>query len=159
MGERGEIAGRANGALAWYYWHNAPRQHALDKLTHVPTNSGSASAQRQELQRHDETHFRFIERITDTAAMAEDQIALKGLRVARGYADARKLSETGVDPVNAYISDNDGADAIAALFDDVPGVFGQFGTTTIAPKRFEQPQIRVAGCKEMVQNAPPKNRR
>jgi hypothetical protein len=56
VGERGEVAGGADRAFFRDDRNDPFSEHAFDEFDQLAADAGSATAERQEFQRHDEAH-------------------------------------------------------------------------------------------------------
>ena len=117
VGERCEVAGRADRSLLRNERNDPARQHVLDELDDVHPHAGRAAAQRQQLQRHHQADDLLREWRADAAAMRQDQVALQGLDVVRRNADACKFAEPGVDAIDRFVAARDAADPGRRLLD------------------------------------------
>lgn len=82
-------------------------QHVFDEGDDFKPYAGCAATERNQLQRHDETHDVFRKRLADAAAMREDQIALQGGDIACRDADRGEFSEARIDAVNRLVACRD----------------------------------------------------
>ncbi len=83
MGEGGEVARGADGALRGDDGRDARGQHLFQQGHDLPPHAGGAAAEGEELQRHHQAGDRAGHRIAHAAAMRQDQVALQGGGVLR----------------------------------------------------------------------------
>ncbi len=117
MGKRCKIAGGADRALFRDDRNDAARHHRFDQPHNVEPDAGGTTAERNELQRHDETHDIFRQRLADAAAMGKDEIALECGDIGAVDLDRGKFAEAGIDAVNRRIAGSDLGNAFRRLED------------------------------------------
>jgi hypothetical protein len=117
MGERGKVARCADRALFRDQRHHALFQHAFDQAHQLKPHTGSATAQRNELEGHDQAHDIFRHGSADAAAMRQDEVALQGGGVGGVDLDRGQLAEAGVDAIDRLVAGGDGGDAGRCLLD------------------------------------------
>ena len=117
MGERREIAGGADGALFRDDRDDALFEHRLDQPHQFEPHAGSAAAERDQLQRHDQADDVLRQRLADAAAMREDEVALQGRDIGGVDLDGGQFAEAGIDAVDRRIAGGDLGDAGSGLGD------------------------------------------
>ena len=108
MGQRRQITGRADGALAGDHRNEVSGQ-ALGKVPdHVPADPGGALGETCHLQCQGEPRDGPRQRLADPGAMRQHDVALQGREVGAGNADGSEFPETRVDAVNRIALGHDG---------------------------------------------------
>lgn len=116
MGQRREIAGSADRTLFGNDGNDTFLKHGFDQPHQFQPHAGSAAAERNQLQRHDQPHDIFRKRCADPAAMRQDEIALQRRHIGRVDLDGGKFAETGIDAVDRRIAGSNLRDAGCCLF-------------------------------------------
>lgn len=111
MRQRRQIAGSAHGTFLGNDRNDALDQHRFDKADQFRAHARSAAAERDQLQGHDQADNVFRQRVADTAAMRQDQIALERPHIGGVDADRSKLAEPGVDAIDRRAAGCDFGDA------------------------------------------------
>ncbi len=117
VGEGREITGSADGALFRNDRDHAFFQHGFDQADEFRAHTGSAAAERDQLQRHDHAHDIFRQRVTDAAAMGQDEIALQRSDIRRIDPDRGKFAEPGIDAIDRRIPGGDFGNSFRCRFD------------------------------------------
>ena len=96
--------------------HCASRQSSISFST-SKRDARRAAAERQQLQHHHQPGGGAVQRLTDAAAMGQDQIALQCCRVFRCDLDAGQFAEAGIDAIDSFAAARRLATRSAARFD------------------------------------------
>ena len=104
MGERRQIARRADRALRRHRRRHAGRQHPFQGFDDGPLHAGSAAAEAEQLQGHRQANDPFRQVRPDAGIVGEDQIALQLRGLFRRNAGAGQFAEAGVDAVNGFVA-------------------------------------------------------
>ena len=73
------------------------------RVDHLATNPGEATAQAVDLEHHDQSHQRIADRLTDAGSMGEHQGALEIFQVFAGDAGRGQQAKTGVDAIGGAV--------------------------------------------------------
>ena len=104
MGERRQIARRADRALRRHRRRHAGRQHPFQGFDDGPLHAGSAAAEAEQLQGHRQADDAFRQIGPDSGIVGEDQIALQLCGLFRRDAGAGQFAEAGVDAVDRRVA-------------------------------------------------------
>ena len=107
MGERRQVPGGADRALARDDRSEASGQQRLQQLHGGELHAGGALRQAAELQRHHEAHDGNRHRRANAGSVAQHDVALEGFQVGLFDADAGQLPEAGVDAVDGLVPGED----------------------------------------------------
>ena len=110
MGERGEIARRADRALRRHDRRDAARKHRFEERERRRPHARRALRQRAELQRHHEPRRGDGRRLADAGCVRQHDVALELDEIRVGDADAGELAEAGVHPIDRLAAGDDALD-------------------------------------------------
>ncbi|MEY9166480.1 hypothetical protein ABIE78_004599 [Sinorhizobium fredii] len=117
MGERCEVAGSTDRTLFRDQRDDALFEHSFDQPNKLEAHAGGAASKRDQLQGEDQAHDVFRQRLTDAAAMREDEIALQGRHVGTVDLDGGEFAEAGIDAVDGGAARDDLGNAPSGVLD------------------------------------------
>ena len=90
MGERGEVARRADAALRRDHRHGVAIEQGLERVDHDAADARMAAAEPEQLQHDHQPDDMARQRVAEPAAVRQDQVALQfGQPCRRGCASGR----------------------------------------------------------------------
>ncbi len=123
MGERGEIAARADGALLRNHRQQIRVQKGQKRLDHPGAHARVAAGKHMGPQEDQGAGRALGKGRADPGAVAPDQVELQSFELVRRNADVLEMSEAGVDAIDLIASGEDPLDHGMRLLDtpDGPG--------------------------------------
>ena len=103
VGQRREIAARADRSLRRNHGVHAAIQHLRQRLGEHRAHAAVAERQRIGAQGHHHARLRFGERRAQPAGVAAHQIELQAVEVVTGNAHFAQLAEAGIDAVDRQV--------------------------------------------------------
>ena len=103
VGERGEVAGGADGALRGDHGMHAAIQQQGEGLGEDGAHAAIAQGQGVGAQGHDDAGFGLGERRAEAAGVAADEVELEVGEFVIGDADFAELAEAGIDAVDGEV--------------------------------------------------------
>ena len=153
VGQRREIARRADRPLHGDDGRHAARQHRLQERQRFPPHAGGALGQAPELQGHHQPDDRSGRRLADAGGMRKHDVALQPREVRLGDANAGEFAEAGIHAIDRLALAHDARDRRGARLDPRPagGIEDRAGAAVDrAPIR----EGRRAGIEEDVGHRP-----
>ena len=115
--QRREIAGSADRALRRHHRDDVVGEHGFQQFDGLRPHAGCALRQAGELQRHHQPGDSDRHRLADAGGMRQHDVALEGLEIGGGNADAGQFAEAGVDAIDRLALGDDPCDGLGAGLD------------------------------------------
>jgi hypothetical protein len=121
VGERREVAGRADGTLRRNHGQHVAFETRREHFEHGPADSGKSARERVDLERDYEPHHVRRQGRTDAAGVRHDEVDLQLRELLARNAPLRELAETRVDAVDAGVALRDRRDHVGRAIDGAAG--------------------------------------
>jgi hypothetical protein len=104
VGERREVAGRADRALRRHIRHEAGAADREQRVDHRFAHAGMPARQARRLQHKHQSDDRWRQRLADADAVGADQVELQAIELVGVDARRRQLAEAGVDAIDRRVT-------------------------------------------------------
>ncbi len=134
MRQRGQIARRADAALARDERHRVGVEQALQRFDDQWPDARKAAPEAEQFQQYHEPRDVARQRFAEAGAVAEDEVGLELRQPIVGDAGVGEQAEAGVDPVHRLAARNDAIDRRGGGCDALHGGSVEHG-------RFARPKL------------------
>ncbi|MNZ69369.1 hypothetical protein D3C78_876650 [compost metagenome] len=148
MGQRGQIARRANGTFRRDPRIDLSIHQRNQRLNHAQPDAGKTARQAVDFQHHHQAHHIVVQRSTYACGMRQHQRALEIFQVVRSNARLRQQAKTSVNPICGTVFCHDRFDAGHALVDGFMRFFIQCQRGRVTPdvaQLFQRQRARSKG--------------